>query len=315
MELKELMERISKNDIPHFLILFGEEQGILDVYLAKLKNSVCHVSTSFRSVADLYSKRGVKTLDSSSKLYIINRDEAYRSEETKWTEVANYFSKSKDILVLRYGKLKKSEKFYTRNKSYCVEFKPLTADVLQHHISSKLNLNDVNGLKLIQYCNNDYARILLEIDKIYHYIQSCGGIDPNEAFEILDKNDAFYREVGDITFELTDAVLYGDIDKAFKKLDEAKRKGEPAVLIASVLYTGFRNMLAVQGLGKNKKDASKRTGLLGWEVHHAIKNIGAYNLGTLERNMKLCQKVEYGIKTGKILDDIALDYLVQGCLI
>ena len=116
-------------------------------------------------------------------------------------------------------------------------------------------------------------------------------------------------------FELTDAVLYGDIDRSFKKLDEAKRKGEPAVLIASVLYTGFRNMLAVQGLGKNKKDASKRTGLLGWEVHHAIKNIGAYNLGTLERNMKLCQKVEYGIKTGKILDDIALDYLVQGCLI
>ena len=163
--------------------------------------------------------------------------------------------------------------------------------------------------------NNDYARILLEIDKIDHYIRSCAEIDPNEAFEILDKHNAFYREVGDITFELTDAVLYGNIDKAFKKLDEAKRKGEPAVLISSVLYTGFRNMLAVQGLGKNKKDASKRTGLLGWEVHNAIKNIGAYNLGTLERNMKLCQKVEYGIKTGKILDDIALDYLVQGCLI
>lgn len=315
MELRELMERISKNDIPHFLILFGEEQGILDVYLAKLKNSVCHVSTSFRSVADLYSKRGVKTLDSSSKLYIINRDEAYRSEETKWTEVANYFSKSKDILVLRYGKLKKSEKFYTRNKSYCVEFKPLPADVLQHHISSKLNLNDANGLKLIQYCNNDYARILLEIDKIDHYIQSRGGIDPNEAFEILDKNDAFYREVGDITFELTDAVLYGDIDKSFRKLDEAKRKGESPMLIASVLYNGFRNMLAVQSLGKNKKDASKRTGLQGWEVHNAIKNMGAYSVKTLERNIKLCQKVETGVKTGKISDTVALDYLIQGCLI
>ena len=74
-------------------------------------------------------------------------------------------------------------------------------------------------------------------------------------------------------------------------------------------------MLAVQGLGKNKKDASHRTGLQGWEVHNVMKNLGGYDLYSLERNLKICQKVESGIKTGNIPENIALDYMVMQCLI
>lgn len=315
MELKELMERISKNDIPHFLILFGEEQGILDVYLDELKGFAQHISTSFQSVMEVYGRRGIKSLDSSSKLYVINRDDSYKQMESKWEDVSNYFSKSKDIVILKYDKLKKNEKFYTRNKKYCVEFKPLTDEILYQHIFKTVPINSDIGYKLIHYCNNDYGRLLLELDKLKHYMISSKERDPDKAFDIMDEHNAFYKEIGDITFELTDAVLYGDIDKSFRKLDEAKRKGESPMLIASVLYNGFRNMLAVQALGKNKKDASKRTGLQGWEVHNAIKNMGAYSVKTLERNIKLCQKVETGVKTGKISDTIALDYLIQGCLI
>ena len=36
MELVDLMKRISANDIPHFLILFGEEQTILNIYLTHI---------------------------------------------------------------------------------------------------------------------------------------------------------------------------------------------------------------------------------------------------------------------------------------
>ena len=47
------------------------------------------------------------------------------------------------------------------------------------------------------------------------------------CFEELLKDGAIYSEIGDITFELTNAVLGGYPDKAIQKLDEAKRKGEP----------------------------------------------------------------------------------------
>ena len=33
MELVDLMKSISENKVPHYLILFGEEQAILDIYI------------------------------------------------------------------------------------------------------------------------------------------------------------------------------------------------------------------------------------------------------------------------------------------
>ena len=36
MELVDLMKKISNNDIPHFLIFFGEEQKIIDIYIQNI---------------------------------------------------------------------------------------------------------------------------------------------------------------------------------------------------------------------------------------------------------------------------------------
>ena len=134
------------------------------------------------------------------------------------------------------------------------------------------------------------------------------------CFEELDKQGLFYKEIGDITFELTNAVLGGYTQEAIKKMDEAKRKGEPTMMIASILYTGFRNLLAYQGLGNNKQGALERTGMTKGELWGCTKNIGGYHLQEVKRNMLACQRVESGIKMGTIDEDIALEYLVLYCL-
>ena len=84
--------------------------------------------------------------------------------------------------------------------------------------------------------------------------------------------------------------------------------------IVTILYSGFRNLLAYQGRGKNKQNAMERTGLTKGEIWGCNKNIGGYTLIELRRNMLLCQKVESGIKMGTIDEDIALEYLVLNCL-
>ena len=37
MELIDLMKKISEDNIPHFLILFGEEQKIIDIYINNIR--------------------------------------------------------------------------------------------------------------------------------------------------------------------------------------------------------------------------------------------------------------------------------------
>ena len=40
MELVELMKSISCNSIPHFLILYGDEQKIIDIYIQNIVKSI-----------------------------------------------------------------------------------------------------------------------------------------------------------------------------------------------------------------------------------------------------------------------------------
>lgn len=317
MELLHLMKKISQNDIPHFLILFGEEQKILDIYVEHILSATKGKRICKDSVSSVMQSVGKKSLDKSIKVYTVIDDVDFLTADKKWDSVKQ--SLKRDYLILRYHSIDKRSAFIKHNKQDSVEFSHLSKDVLCQYISRDLpDLSEENATKLIEYCGGDYGRILMEIDKITQYNEYIAnltnGISVNDCFEELDNQGLFHKEIGDITFELTDAVLGGYPEKAIQKLDEAKRKGEPAMRIVTILYSGFRNLLAYQGLGKNRKEAMERTGLTKGEIWGCNKNMGGYNLIELRRNMLLCQKVESGIKMGNIDEDIALDYLVLNCL-
>lgn len=317
MELVNLMKAISENSIPHYLVLFGEEQAILDIYIQ-------HIAQNYKivycdTVAYALSQVGKKSIDKSNKVYIVNEDNAYNKVEESWKNVKQTFARSKHILLLKYHSIDKRGKFYTQNKGNAVEFTHLSEDVLINYIQQKLpDLSEENASKLITWCNYDYGRILMEIDKIQqwvnYYTDKEGTPNTDSAFKLLNKQGLFYKEIGDITFELTNAVLGGYPDTAIQKLEEAKRKGEPAMMIASILYTGFRNLLAYQGLGNNKQNAMERTGMTKGELYGCTKNVGGYSIAEVRRNMLFCQKIETGIKQGIVDEDVALEYLILHCL-
>lgn len=323
MTLQELMVSIANNRAPHYLILYGKEQKILELYINQIAKNYKSVIYN-DSVSDVVNLHRRKSLDKSTKLYIVDEDVSFLKAENAGSTINSEFAKSKDGLIVRYHKLDKGSKFFHNNKQNIVEFPYLSDDVLLQYINRDLpNLSEKNALSLIKYCNNDYGRILLEIDKIIQYdsynmsITDSGHVHSKSidtCFAELDKQGLFYKEIGDITFELTNAVLGGYTETAIQKLNEAKRKGEPAMMIASILYNGFRNLLAYQGLGNNKQDAIKRTGMTKGELWGCTKNVGGYHLQEVKRNMLACQSVESGIKMGTIDEDIALEYLVLYCL-
>lgn len=317
MELVDLMKHISSNNIPHFLILFGEEQTILNIYLTHILEATNTKRISADSVSYVMQNINKKSLDKSIRLYVVQDDMTFLKAEDSWETVRN--TSTKDYIILRYHSLDKRSVFVKKNQQNLVEFSRLSKEVLQTYISRDLpDLSEKNSSNLVEYCNYDYGRILMEIDKIKqwqeHYTDNEGTPNTDSAFKLLDKQGLFHKEIGDITFELTNAVLGGYPDTAIQKLDEAKRKGEPAMMIASILYIGFRNLLAYQGLGSNKQNATERTGMTKGELYGCTKNVGGYSIAEVKRNMLICQQAESGIKMGTMDEDIALEYLVLSCL-
>jgi DNA polymerase III delta subunit len=313
MELVDLMKRISSNDIPHFLILFGEEQTILNIYLTHILEVTNTKRISADSVSYIMQNINKKRFDKSLRLYVVQDDMTFLKAEDSWETVRN--TPTKDYIILRYHSLDKRSVFVKKNQQNLVEFSRLTKEVLQTYISKDLpDLSEENSSKLVDYCNYDYGRILMEIDKIKQYSSVRTDLTIDSCFAQLDKQGLFHKEIGDITFELTNAVLGGYTETAIQKLDEAKRKGEPAMMIVSILYTGFRNLLAYQGLGSNKQGAMERTGMTKGELYGCTKNVGGYSIIEVKRNMLKCQEIETGIKMGTIDEDIALEYAVLSCL-
>ena len=317
MELVDLMKSISCNSIPHFLILYGEEQKIIDIYIQNIVKSVEGKRVVVDNVSQVIKYNGKKSLDKSIKVYVVTEDTAFLTKDESWENVRK--SMHKNYVILRYHALDKRSAFVKKNQQNIVEFSHLSDEVLQQYIYRDLpDLSDENASKLISYCNNDYGSILLEVDKIKqwqeHYTDNEGTPKTDSVFKLLDKQGLFHKEIGDITFELTDAVLGGYPELAIKKLNEAKRKGEPAMMIASILYNGFRNLLAYQGLGSNKKGAVERTGLSKGDIWRCSKNVGGYSIEEVKRNMLICHNIESGIKTGQVDEDISLEYLVLSCL-
>lgn len=313
MELVDLMKRISSDDIPHFLILFGEEQTILNIYLTHILEITNAKRISANSVSYIMQNISKKRFDKSLRLYVVQDDMAFLKAEDSWETVRN--TSTKDYIVLRYHSLDKRSTFAKKNQQNLVEFSRLTKEVLQTYISKDLpDLSEKNSSKLVEYCNYDYGRILMEIDKVKQYMSVRTDLTIDSCFVQLDKQGLFHKEIGDITFELTNAVLGGYIQTAIQKLDEAKRKGEPAMMIVSILYNGFRNLLAYQGLGSNKQGTMERTGMTKGELYGCTKNVGGYSITEVKRNMLKCQEIEAGIKMGTIDEDIALEYAVLSCL-
>lgn len=313
MELVDLMKRISANDIPHFLILFGEEQTILNIYLIHILEVTNTKRISADSVSYIMQNINKKRFDKSIRLYVVQDDMAFLRAEDSWETVRN--TPTKDYIVLRYHSLDKRSAFVKKNQQNLVEFARLSRGVLQTYISKDLpDLSEKNSSKLVEYCNYDYGRILMEIDKIKQYSSVRTDLTIDSCFVQLDKQGLFHKEIGDITFELTNAVLGGYPETAIQKLDEAKRKGESAMMIVSILYNGFRNLLAYQGLGSNKQGAMERTGMTKGELYGCTKNVGGYSIAEVKRNMLKCQEIESGIKMGTIDEDIALEYAVLSCL-
>lgn len=312
MDLAKLMSSIREQEEPHFNIWFGEEHKILEMYIDILAKGKRKLYVD--SVELALKKIRVKSLDKTPLCIIVIDDGSFKLAENKWESIKKEFNQSKHTLILEYNKIDKTTKFYKRNTDCVVQFNRLTDDILDKYVLKELpDLSEDNREDLIKRCNSDYSLILLECDKIRQY-SNYKNISQDMCYTILAKDNALYSEIGDITFDLVNAVLYGDLVKSAKYLEQAKQKGEPPILIASLLYRGFRNLLSVQGLGKNKKDAGKRTGLSGWEVKQVFNCIGGYNIKELERNMLLCQDVESGLKLGKYDDSLALDYIVTMCL-
>ena len=312
MDVAELRAKIKSNEVPNFLAFTGDEWAVQQIYIDQIieRNGLekAYVDTVYEIIPKLGNKSFVAN---KNRLYLVRDDSKFLKDEAGWEKVENLLGDN--ILILLITKLDKRVKFASKYKSNIIEFNPLTPENLKKYISKKTKLSDKNMDKLIEVCEGNYGRILLEIDKCNdyaNYAKQHDGYDMSgdEAFEDLLADGTIYIPPKDAIFDLVDAILDRKVKKTFDLLEQCKAIGESSFAILTVLFNNAKAVLQVQTCTKH--DVAKSTGLTGWQVMNAKKHLNVYSNKELQFMLKFISNVVHSIKVGTIDEQYVLEYIL-----
>lgn len=310
MEVGAVKKQIKEKSIGKFYIFTGPEVEAQRIYVNKMAEVAGMEIQRIDDIGYLYNRQ--RSLFSKPKCYVCRDDKEFMKTEKAWDTVVEALGDN--MLILLVTEMDKRTKFYKHFSDVVVVFDYMKRETLKKYILKQINLSDYWLDVLIDVCESDYSRILLEIDKIKQFVtaEMPWGFDPatkcDNALSQLLNQGAIHIPPQDAIFDFVDAVLMNKPQKAFELLEECKKIGEPSLRLVTVLYTNTKKVLQVQAC--ESKDVSKATGLSAWDIKCVQNKLHRWGNGDLVYMMRLFQSVEKRIKTGGIDEDNVIDYIM-----
>lgn len=323
MNITDVKTDIKNKKIKPYYIFAGEEIEVQRIYINKIAEVLGYDVVRIDSIADVWAEIISPTLFGKSCVYVV-RDDKDLQEDILSAQIEKN-NLNGNIIINLLTTVDKRTKFYKANSDKIVLFERLSDEVLSKYIQRTITLNKRNTERLIAICENDYSRILLEIDKIKRYQHwladegydketdnSLPSVYADSVFERLVEDGTIAVPPQDAIFDLVDAILKRQRKRVYDLLEQCYAVGEANMVILSVLYNNAKQVLQVQAC--EDKDVCGTTGLTSWQVKCAREKCGHYSIDELFNVLKLIQEVQKGIITGQIEDEMSVQYLLVNIL-
>lgn len=284
-DLVSFQKDIRTNNLKPFYILYGEEIGLMNVYLNQMGNVVRETS-----VSTVWKTLTQKGLVSNHRIFAVRDDKDFLSNESRWKRLPDV---RYGTLVLMVTKIDKRSKLLKAFPDNCVEFEKMTDAQLKRHFVSKYSTIDSDMIEMvIQLCLNDYSRIDNELDKL----SRLKNVDAS-VVESLVK----HKTEIDI-FSLVDDVLEYRPEQAIIKVTELLAKGESPIGLLTLLYQNFNNACLVLGADEPKE---ANLGIKQFLINKIIYNF-QYELDSAFEGMAILGQAIEGIKNGRYTESSAV---------
>lgn len=295
---------VNKTQKPLY-IFYGNETACMSIYIHKLADNreVKYIDSIEQA------KDESKSLLPKRYCYVIRDDIALTGSERLYKAIN---AKGNDnILIIILNTVDKRTKLYKDFQDYFVEFNRMSTDTLVKYVQEQIDLPYKDACVLIEVCENDYGRLMLEVDKIKTLKKSLDSQSESMILYELLNTGVIHIPAKDAIFDFVDSVLKADIPKAFNLLEQCYECGENTLVLLSVLYTNLKQMLQVQFC--TSRDVERATGLTSWQIKCIREKMGAYTEKQIEYLMSLCRKMEIKIKQGEIDDSVVMPYILVHC--
>ena len=308
MDLSTLKTHIKNKTFDPAYIFTGPEVGVMDIYIEQMAKAQNATVTRLDGIDDLAKKMHKGSIVKNACIYALRDCKEIIQDIDLARKITQKNALSGAILILIYTSIDKRSKVYKEFQDAIVDFQPMKPEILVKYIQKEIYLTDDAYTKLIEVCESDYSRILLEVDKIKRYSESTG-VSPQGAFVTLMREGAIFQPPQDAVFDFVDAVLKGKKDLAFYLLKSSYEYGEATMVLLSNLYNSTKQLLQVQTF-KGDGKITEATGLTPFQVKLASERKGRNSVGDLIYLMRLVRDTEKGIKTGAIEEQMAMPYIL-----
>lgn len=284
-DLVSFQKDIRTNNLKPFYILYGEEIGLMNVYLNQMGNIVRE-----SSVSTVWKTLTQKGLVSNRRIFAVRDDKDFLANESRWKRLPDV---RYGTLVLMVTKIDKRSKLLKAFPDNCVEFEKMTDAQLKRHFVSKYSTIDSDMIEMvIQFCLNDYSRIDNELDKLSRLKK----VDADVVETIVK-----HKTEIDI-FSLVDDVLEYRPEQAIMKVTELLAKGESPIGLLTLLYQNFNNACLVLGADEPKE---ANLGIKQFLINKIVYNF-QYELDSAFEGMAILGQAIEGIKNGRYTESSAV---------
>jgi DNA polymerase III delta subunit len=308
MDLSALKTQIMTKALEPVYIFTGPEVGVMDIYIKQIAKVHNASVVMLDGIEDLAKKMHKGSIVKNAQIYILRDSKEFIQDNDLALKITQKNALAGVPLILVYTNIDKRSKVYKTFQDKIVEFNYLKPDILLKYIQKEVYLTNESYNRLIEVCESDYSRILLEIDKIKRYAQAKQ-VKEETAFCTLMREGAIFQPPKDAVFDFVDAVLKGKKELAFKLLKSSYDFGEATMVLLSNLYNSTKQLLQVQSF-KGDGKITEATGLTPFQVKLASERKGRNSTGDLIYLMRLVRDTEKGIKTGAIEEPMAMPYIL-----
>lgn len=152
--------------------------------------------------------------------------------------------------------------------------------------------------RMVEYCGADLTALLANLEKLIAFTGK-GEVRPEALDELVEK------AMEATAFDLANAVLRGDLDRALRVVAELKEKRAEPVMVAGAVNSAFVDLYRAKcALGEKKPaaqivsdfDYSPR---VRFRVDNAMRSAGRMEMSALRRGIRLLHELDLDLKSSR----------------
>lgn len=315
---KNMKTHLASGNYAHAYLFYGEEEYLKDLYIARIKKAVVDDpmniylftgKTDPRDIGDIVS--GV-SLFGERKLIIVSGSNFFKNAEP--LPFMEDLEDGNCTIVFREESVDKRVNNYKNilKQGIVFECTHQSEQDIVSMLASKAKeagriLSPGAAEMMLSGIGSDMTRLAGELEKLILFVEDGGVILPEHVLQVCPLSLSVR------VFDLSDAVLEGNRDKAFKNLRALLDEKQSALGILSLLSKNWistyeAKMILDEGGGVG--DIQSRLGVAPFIAKKFIAGCRKWNLDMLREKINLCIQMDEGIKSGAIKDVHALELLI-----